>query len=224
MSETVDLHGYKVRVSVESKRGCGFRKPGALYLVAPPGEFTMCGRLPLPMHVCPVCGSGVKPCRGWTWVRPQELFANSDCRSERSHCATCVLRELPERAGLIWVGGMYYQTPDLFLREAKTLGVSRRITAIPKGFVPGKTVVLLAHRKVPQDGVLIPAVFSAFVPRSIEYVITGEETKKQIESLLKRGVELVKVEPLQRTLPFGDGGWKVRVSKVRHVGNRANKI
>ena len=52
-------------MSVEARRGCGYRKVGGLYLVGPKLE-AGCGRLPL-VHVCPVCQSGIKQTRGWVW-------------------------------------------------------------------------------------------------------------------------------------------------------------
>jgi hypothetical protein len=52
----------------------------------------------------------------------------------------------PERAGLMWVGSKFY-TPGSFMKEALEVGASKRINAIPKGFVVGETWVILAHRQ-----------------------------------------------------------------------------
>jgi hypothetical protein len=51
-----------------------------------------------------------------------------------------------ERYGLIWVGEAFYGNPQRFLDEAATMGISRRIAAVPRGFVLGEDYVLLAHR------------------------------------------------------------------------------
>jgi hypothetical protein len=133
---------------------------------------------------------------------------------------------MPDRGGLVWVGGSFYPTPEDFLREARTMGVSRRIPAIPKGFEPGKTVVYLAHREcieVPVDTTpmydghinpvntgkpkMRPAVFSAFIPSAIEYVVKGDETEDELERIEKRGLSLVKVERQQPEL-FPEAGEK----------------
>jgi len=47
-------------------RGCGWRKPGGLYLKSS-SMFSTCGKLPLEIEVCSCCGAGIKPARGWTW-------------------------------------------------------------------------------------------------------------------------------------------------------------
>ncbi len=62
----------------ESKRGCGYRKQGGLYLMAG-GPSAECGKLPLELTVCPCCGAGIKPARGWTWVNAEALFASKQC-------------------------------------------------------------------------------------------------------------------------------------------------
>jgi hypothetical protein len=45
---------------------------------------------------------------------------------------------------LLWIGRAHY-TPETYLRESRELGVSRRLSAMPKGLVLGETWVLLAH-------------------------------------------------------------------------------
>ena len=39
---------------VEGKRGCGFRKPGGLYMVS--AVSAPCGKLPTPLDICPTWG------------------------------------------------------------------------------------------------------------------------------------------------------------------------
>lgn len=63
--------------TIEAKRGCGWRKPGAngvgVYLMG--GELSApCGRLPVPLLRCPTCDCGIKPSRSWTWIEPAGLF------------------------------------------------------------------------------------------------------------------------------------------------------
>ena len=233
-----------VRVSYEAARGCGYRKPGGLYLVS--GALTEpCGKLPIPLHVCPTCGGGVKATRSYQWIMPRLLFSGVECRGPKTafgpegkmayainkaldKCAGCIVGGcMPERGGLLWIGGAYYKTADDFIREATVQGVSRRISALPKGFEPGKTVVYLAHRQVSfgarpcaehvqawshpgkpeclECKNVKPAVFSAFVPRAVEYVVKGDETTEELERFEKRGIELVDVKRQQSEFEFGDG-------------------
>lgn len=67
----------QVVVSRERARGCGYRKPAkdgvGIYLVGPDGS-APCGRLPVPLEACPVCGGGTHAARGWQWVEPRKLF------------------------------------------------------------------------------------------------------------------------------------------------------
>ena len=62
-----------MRTVVEGVRGCGWRKPGGLYLVS--GNLSEpCPRLPVETAVCPTCGEGIKPARGFTWVDGGKLI------------------------------------------------------------------------------------------------------------------------------------------------------
>jgi len=108
------------------------------------------------------------------------------------------------KAGLIWIGEQFYKTPQDFLQEAREQGISRRISTVPKGFEPGKTWVLLAHRKgiAPADTPdapgdysrgHIPAIFAMFKPQAIEYVVKGDETQEELERIIKRGLTPVRV-------------------------------
>lgn len=135
----------------EEERGCGFRKPGGTYMMAG-GPMAPCGKLPLEVTVCPCCSQGIKPARGFTWINAQRLFDGVECDDGHgplggSHGCICVLDDPPEKAGLVWIGGSHYPTPEAFLDEARTQGVSRRIPAVPQGFEVGKTWVLFAHRE-----------------------------------------------------------------------------
>lgn len=223
-----------MRTSVESARGCGFRKPGGLYLVS--GELSEpCPLLPVEMKVCPTCGEGVRPARGFTWVDGAKLIPPS-IHGTIEHTAVCPLA--PEghrdaegwvpsedaegnhvsrvgRCGLIWIGEQFYPTPQAFMSEAAEMGVSRRITAVPREFVIGETWVLLGHRRAieracPDCGdeaisedecpvcgderiVHVPGIITAFRPTAVEYVVKGDETDEEIEALERRGIEPVRV-------------------------------
>ena len=190
-------------MAVEAKRGCGYRKIGGLYLVGDPGEHFSCDRLPIPLLTCPTCGEGIKPTRGWTWVFPYNLFQgdHDPCKCGIG-CPICSPELLGRKAGLTWIGTQFY-TPTTFAKEALTLGVSRRISSVPRGLVLGKTWVLVGHRqaaKTPAPGTVTgekpcPGIFYAFIPQRLEMIITESysEDEKFMEKLEKRGITPVVV-------------------------------
>jgi hypothetical protein len=180
-----------------------------------------CGRLPFELPQCPTCGGGVHPARGWQWIEPKALFAGpigSCTRLPTLECEACPMGfAMPQgRHGLVWIGEAHYPTPESFLKEARTMGVSRKIKAVPNGFVLGQTVVYLAHRKAvegPGDGTVDedgrpknafkPGVFSVFRATGIDLVINDEDAipEKAMKLAERHGARIVKVIPeeLQNT-------------------------
>lgn len=175
-----------VPTKVEAERGCGYRKPGGLYLVSDGGGED-CEFLPHELVVCPTCNQGIKQARGWTWVNGAELFPprphgdsdhNARCPFGRTHT------DEPSRlgrCGLIWIGEAFYKTPGDFVREANKMGISRRIAAVPRDYQPGVTWVLLAHRNAiragyidPSTEILYPSLEDAF-----EADLTGGELQER---------------------------------------------
>lgn len=185
---------YTIHTSKELPRGCGYRKPGGVYLVCDPKNLIYCGKLPFPLEVCPTCNNGIKAARGWTWVDMRPLAPPVCTRGEDCH-SLCPLREPPKRAGLLWVGEQFYATPVEWLREAARQGISRRVRRWPKGFRVGETPVYLAHRHA--LGEKKPGVIFGFVPDRIEYVVKGTEDDEELERLAERGFTLVKVIPIE---------------------------
>jgi len=215
-----------IRTSVEPARGCGHRKGGGLYLVS--GQLSEpCPLLPYETRVCPTCGNGIRPARGYTWI-DGAAFIPPTVHGTADHSAVCPLAPgfYPTadgepvsrlgRCGLIWIGEVHYPTAAAFMTEAARMGVSRRITAVPRDFVVGETWVLLGHRKAitracsegcgdeaapdPEcpvcDGSgyeFRPGVVTAFCPTAIEYVVKGDETEEELEALEARGLSLVRV-------------------------------
>lgn len=199
-----------VTVVRDSVRRCGWRKEGGLYLVADNlGE--ACGRLPLPLGVCPVCGQGIKFSRSWTWIEPAPLVVDLPCERSDGEClAACPLSDgeaaKRQRDGLIWIGKEHYATVQDYLNEVARLGVSRRIRTVPRGFVVGETWVWLAHLEaIPRRDGWGPGVFEIFRPRAVEYITKGDETDEELTKLLDRGITPVKVERVGEQLEIGDG-------------------
>ena len=186
-------------MAVESMRGCGFRKVGGLYLCGG-GQGMDCDRLPYELEICPTCGSGVKFTRGWTWL-DWDTYAGSHrfgdaCRDELfPFCPMCEPDEHSQPYGLLWVGEANY-SPQSFIQEALTMGVSRRIAAVPRNLKLGETWVLFAHKHLIRkhmepDGSNedVPGVFFVFRPQSLELLVWQSEAKPEyLEDLAKRNI------------------------------------
>lgn len=193
----------------ESARGCGYRKPGGFYLVSA-GIGSPCFKLPILLEVCPCCGSGIKPARGFTWIN-SSLFAGPCGKNQTAQgCGSCPLGIPGQKMGLLWVGEKFYKFPADFTREAIVKGISRRISQIPHDFEIGKTWIVLGHRraiaqffhfgettmlaqKSEPSVTYKPGIFHAFRPSAIEYVVTGKETDEDLERLTRRGITPVEV-------------------------------
>ena len=109
----------------------------------------MCTLLPIPLIKCTCCGGGIRQSRGFTWWNPKAIInsipALDDRCSVTTECALVMCPKEIERAGLLWIGKRYYPSQKGFLREAKEMGLSRRIPALPRDFKIGNDVVFLAH-------------------------------------------------------------------------------
>jgi hypothetical protein len=123
------------------------------------------------------------------------------------------------KVGLLWIGEAFYKTARHFMAEAKMLGISRRIHAVPRNFVAGQTWVLLAHPRhltcaacggagriadhetldyakcAPCEGKgATPAVFYAWKPEAVEKILPeSQRDSKEAQDLLKRGIRPVYV-------------------------------
>ena len=212
-----------IEIRYDKKRGCGWRKPGGIYFVSG-GLIKPCGKLPIPLTVCPTCNHGIKPSRGWTWIDGTQLIKEIDCKFEgEPHCFICPMNGDPGKVGLLWVGEKFYPKPDDFTKEAAIQGVSRRISTIPREFKLGETWIWFAHRKGKSDlchecngataikkcntckderFVYVPAIFHAFKPTAIEYVVKGNETEEELEKMIKRGITPIRIERIGETSKF----------------------
>lgn len=182
-----------IRISYEHARGCGYRKKGGMYMVSG-GLVKACERLPIYLHVCPVCGGGIKFSRAWTWINPAKLIG-LECAFETKDCRPCAIKLSGEKAGLIWVGEKFYSTTRDFTQEAIRQGICRRIQTIPHDFKLGETWIYLAHKKAVEGKE--PGIFGLYKPERIEYVVKGDETEEELAKLEKRKITLVDVRPVQ---------------------------
>jgi hypothetical protein len=137
-------------VAVEARRGCGYRKIGGIYLETDPGEAFACGRLPIPLRPCPLCGQHPRFTRGLRQLRPKNvLHAAPACGHEGTRrCLLCPFNRVAQEdtVGLLWVGARFY-TPASFIEEAVRQGISKRVSAIPRWFKVGVHWVFLAHEQ-----------------------------------------------------------------------------
>ena len=189
-------------MSVEAKRGCGFRKVGGLYLVDDEAG-RICGMLPLEMSVCPTCHAGIKQSRGWTWINAAKMFADVECKLGTSNCASCAASqfETMDKVGLLWIGKKFYPTVEHFTQEAQAQGISRRLSAIPRDFVVGETWVFLAHPEamttIDADGesAKVAGVFRIMRPTRIEQIVNESdlEDEELMTKLAERNITPVAV-------------------------------
>lgn len=205
-----------IAIRITAKRGCGYRKPGGLYVVSGVSALSPCCKLLNVLNVCPCCGSGIKPTRGWQWIDADAIFGGTVCtagnegsRIEGYASMVCPLNGKIGRAGLLWIGESFYPTVEDFEKEAAAQGISRRIKALPKDYKPGETWVLLAHRLGVKRAVVLEgeptydkAIFRIFKPSAVEYVVKGDETEEKLSKLVERGITPVKDELPQSEMPF----------------------
>jgi len=181
-------------MAVEPKRGCGFRKVGGLYIVGGRLQGDCC-KLPIPLHVCPVCAQGIKQTRGWSWIDPRP-WLGEHCSLDQFACPAADPGGMGERVGLLWIGRAFYPTPGTFMHEAAIHGVSRRIAALPRGFELGEHWVFLAH----PEAVWIeehrgPGIFAIFKPTAFEKIVTQTQANdaELMYGLAARGITPVVV-------------------------------
>jgi hypothetical protein len=182
---------------IERKRGCGFRKIGAMYLIGS-GLTVPCDRLPYKLDYCPTCGSGIHFQRAVQWVdwlmyAGMHLigFLKKDCGCNKL-CPICHPED-EKKYAVMWVGAKYYTTQS-FVDEAQKLGVCKRIATVPKGVKLGETWILLAHKKaVTTSTEPEPGVFYAFRPLKIEKIVsmTQAKHKKKMKALQERGISVL---------------------------------
>jgi len=174
------------------------------------GVWSACDRLPLPLVHCKACGAGVKFPRSPRAIDPNTLFGEHEGCSETyalgemdpfqvagrlMPCNVC--RPTSEMAYVLGVGERNYKTPEDFMAEAQTLGVSKRIPQVPRGLEIGRTWVYLAHRKActGPDGKPQLGIFTAFVPQRVEMPVWQSElTDEKRQALEKRGITPVAFE------------------------------
>lgn len=195
-------------MAIEKARGCGFRKVNGLYLCGE-GAAVRCDRLPFRIVNCPVCSSGLKFTRAFTWLDwekyagkhiTDEFGSVTDCKC-LTICPVCQPEHPRQPYCLLWIGERYY-SPEAFIRESLQMGVSRRlpftgnIPRAPRLLKLNVTWVLFAHKHVIYKGkdekgvdIYEPAIFHAFKPTRLELLIWQKDaTEERLAELEKAGI------------------------------------
>lgn len=120
-------------MSIEAKRGCGYRKAGGIYVI---GDLSGA----IPAEYLPFC-IDYPFSRGMTWAQSERLFAT--CLDETAGGYRAF-----GRLGLMWVGEQHYKTPGDFTTEAIEMGVSRRVAFLPKDLKVGDPIAAAHLRAV----------------------------------------------------------------------------
>lgn len=194
-----------IKVMAKSERGCGTRNTKGYYLVCD-GEGTHCHRLPLEVPICKECKKPyIVPIRGIQAIQPEAVWDLCEAvGTDQEHlypchnCANqCPICYPPEDAWVIWVGESYYESPEDFVREARNMGISRKIGFVPEGLQPGDWVYLGYRKLIPTghfnkkgEEVKDPGIFHAFKIQRIEKLLTETQQQDQayVRHLLERGI------------------------------------
>lgn len=193
---------------IEELRGCGYRIVGKIYIVGD-GIPVVCDNLPYPIRKCRGCGFTPQFTRGFSWLEKSYIqqhdgvndsygeLVSRECNCPATFCPICWPdRNDLEKYGLMWVGDKYY-TPEEFVAESNSMGVSKAINKLPKDLILGKTWVVLAHRKVPMiredfmsgEPDYVPAIFYAFIPKAYEMLIWEKDaTEERLAELRGQGI------------------------------------
>lgn len=229
----------------EPQRGCGHRKVGGLYLVCD-GIAVACDGLPLKIEPCECCGFEPTFSRNiqrlnYQYVKARSIEKHWNDTPEKAKpdlqmwkdrqklctcgdsCPICHAEEQagtkalkPIQYGLMHVGKTYY-TPQSFIKEAMSMGISKRIPDIPSWLVLNKTWILLVHDEVPditleelkknnfqmKEPKKHRAIFYAFRPQRIELLLwKNQYVDDTILELEKRGITVKLIEKTKRNMKF----------------------
>jgi len=221
----------RIEVSIEHRRMCGWRHPDktgvGIYLIGR-WKSDICERLPVRTERCAACGCGWMRFRAMKMFKPADSLGialkckaiqrKEDGGSDHNHgkCPVCNLGLVESGAGMIWIGEKFYGDPSDFLREAMTMGVSRKVPAIPIGFEVGKTWVFVAHARAFEhpigSGQHRPGIFAVWKPSGVDLVVEDEKAvPKRAERIAEslgdercRIVRVVRAEGEQTEI--GEGG------------------
>jgi len=235
---------------VEQERGCGFRKIGGVYLVSDGGSMA-CDGLPVELSPCSDCGYEIHQARSMQPIHAGYLASKMrghKCKEDFAGCPLCYYAEeyadefamtpeerkaqevqVPKVFFIMYVSKEFY-TPESFIDEARTQGISKRIApdSLPRGFKVGVDWVFLAHQEVhfrPNCGkttvtfkdttsaeleqpkpTIKRGIFYAFKPQRLELVLWKGTDAEMIRDYEERGYTVVLIDKTpENKLRHGDG-------------------
>lgn len=201
------------------KRGCGHRQIGGMYLIFD-GAMGICKRLPIIEPECDCCGRPMKFNRTATQIKPLALLGEHDCEAEDCDCAKkpCfVCHPSDEYAYIMWVGRKFYTT-ESFIEEAFTMGISKRVSGVPKRIKPGTkfyfmmkncVTVIENGKKYQKDGLF----FASQITRIERCVAVGNADNPDIVQEMKDIEDEFEIETKIIELP----------DKPKHRGKKTDK-
>lgn len=218
----------------ESERGCGWRKVGGAYLVGEGLSFP-CDALPLDLEPCGECGFEVPFSRGIQEIHLGYIASKVEKAHKRRPggrcienpgsplpCPICSLN-IAGKIFLMYVSQEYY-TPESFTKEARNMGVSKRIApqSLPKDLQIGRDWIFLAHKRTSfktYDGStkgwkdeVKPGVFYAFRPQRVEILLWKGQREEEILEWEKKGFTVVLIDPTPENIKK-HGGKLVKASR-----------
>ncbi len=185
----------KIKIMPRVQRGCGERKPGGLYIFCG-GAQLACYRFPMALpEACPCCGEELRQMRSVRMIDPMKLWGNCTDNTHPCHRYQCFGCFPPDKAGLMWVGKEYY-SPEHFIMEANSYGVSKRIPAIPKNLKIGDKLFLVHNEALPEknaDGTKCEnrtGVFYAATITEFHKILTEKQANdpEYIDDLIEKGI------------------------------------
>ena len=84
---------------------------------------------------------------------------------------------------IMGVGKKFYPTPEHFIKEAKKMGISKRVPFVPRGLIFGKSKVYLVHWGTNE-------IFAFFIPTRIDVIADPEKSEKMRRELREAGAEI----------------------------------
>lgn len=177
-------------------RGCGLRQQGGFYMI---GSSATAFNSFFPKPLQCACGLEIiRPSRSAQHFFPGRIWPSVTIEGPANRLG--ITFPADEKAWALTIDVKNYPTPEEFFREAREMGISRRLNnGMPKGFEIGKSHAFIIHSKgmlsQGEDGkdVYKPAFVGVFKPEAIQYVVSGSESAAYLKSLVDKGITLVNV-------------------------------
>ena len=197
-----------------SKRGCGYLKPDSFYLR---GEMSAFGTLPPFVRFVKPIRFLEKHFRGPANINGIQFEISRSPQTNPSNELSKHIVRLKKRKGkeenlkslghideawvfdiLMWVGESYYKTPESFIKECQTMGISKKISSksTPPRIIPGITKLYVVHPRALKEGnEYVPGVIGySYLTRCV-YTKGDTDIPKWVDNLEKiKRIDVVEFE------------------------------